>query len=104
MVEGARLEIWYTPKGYRGFEPLPLRHDKTLAFREELCRNLREFVSVQKVRSPHFLDSFALFIKKVRVLCLIVFFASDVAPPTYWLSRVDCEWHPSIHLFGGCLY
>jgi len=28
----------------------------------------------------------------VRVLCLIVFFASDVAPPiVYWLSYVDRE-------------
>ena len=26
MVEGARLESEYTPKAYRGFESLPLRH------------------------------------------------------------------------------
>ena len=26
MVEGARLESAYTPKGYRGFESLSLRH------------------------------------------------------------------------------
>ncbi len=26
MVEGARLESVYTPKAYRGFESLPLRH------------------------------------------------------------------------------
>ena len=26
MVEGARLEIAYTAKPYRGFESLPLRH------------------------------------------------------------------------------
>ncbi len=27
VVEGARLESVYTPKGYRGFESLPLRPD-----------------------------------------------------------------------------
>ena len=26
MVEGARLEIVYTPKGYPGFESLSIRH------------------------------------------------------------------------------
>ena len=26
VVEGARLESEYTPKAYRGFESLPLRH------------------------------------------------------------------------------
>ncbi len=29
MVEGARLESEYTPKAYRGFESLPLRHFST---------------------------------------------------------------------------
>ncbi|GEM_PF-5048676 len=29
VVEGARLESVYTPKGYRGFESLPLRNPKT---------------------------------------------------------------------------
>lgn len=37
MVEGARLEIWYTSQGYRGFEPLPLRH---------VARERRDSISV----------------------------------------------------------
>ena len=30
MVEGARLESEYTPKAYRGFESLPLRHRRSI--------------------------------------------------------------------------
>ena len=32
MVEGARLESVYTPKGYRGFESLPLCKRKPATF------------------------------------------------------------------------
>src|SRR3954469_2644935 len=36
VVEGARLESEYTPKAYRGFESLPLRHRSASQF---LIRN-----------------------------------------------------------------
>ena len=44
MVEGARLESEYTPKAYRGFESLPLRHTVlSYWFNRDLTRFWRDF-------------------------------------------------------------
>jgi hypothetical protein len=40
VVEGARLESEYTPKAYRGFESLPLRHPVSTV--SPLSRNFPE--------------------------------------------------------------
>ena len=54
MVEGARLESVYTPKAYRGFESLSLRH---YLFREALSIPI---ITPLKAAIPHGLAGFLL--------------------------------------------
>jgi hypothetical protein len=46
VVEGARLESEYTPKAYRGFESLPLRHWLPA---QSLKNQLRRFLALPYV-------------------------------------------------------
>ena len=81
MVEGARLESEYTPKAYRGFESLPLRHPVlSYWFNRELTRFWRNFARflfssvLQRVRCElgiRILAPFSLSLSGLVPFCLI---------------------------------
>ena len=77
MVECARLEIWYTSQGYRGFDSLPLRHVK-----------------------PTYCGRFYNFSRETMLFCM----TTEIAAQKIWdymLMRQDLEKSDVIFVLGN---